>query len=446
METKYRRPNLFFQPPPPHFFNHHCPTYDMYAMPRSPTSSTPTSHSASPLPQGNTEKSVLGALEEKVSRLEQALEAEKARNKKRKRENNDTVKCQGRPLRRIVHCFEPFLSLIAEADRCLHPDSDSGDDECDGLNDDKRVQLERQRNCNYLAYKWLTRFRPHITDLMARREINGYLSYIAQLQQGANAARADDNSRMIEEVPKWLNKMYSLDGHEALVASHRDNRSLQHDICGMLLTPIDVDWDDTHVRQQIREGRNKDVQGNFFLCCLYPLNKFDPAHLEKNFLKGELLLLTYTAVFITPGVEAEDHLSNDDDDNDSEGRLQKRRKVHKARNNSVSALCGLDGNITGPAIAYSAVMLAFNLTDQSTWAEEHAGIDFVKFYNFLVDYFEAPRTERQKARASSLLHWWNRLVPIAPEDNDPVLTVGQMHLSRLPTKRFLQLRDILQEA
>ncbi|KAJ3575444.1 hypothetical protein NP233_g1096 [Leucocoprinus birnbaumii] len=373
----------------------------MHAMPRPRTSSTSPSHSpsSSPPPQGNTEKPTLEALEEKVSRLERALEAEKARNKKRKRKSDDTVKCQGRPLQHIIHCFELFLSLIAEADHRLHPDPDSGDEEYDGLDDNDKLQLERQRNRNYLAYKRLTRFRPHITDLMARREIAGYLSYIAQLQHGANAARADDNSPSME--------------HEALVASHCDNRGLQHDVCGMLLTPIDVDWDDTHVRRQICEGSNKDVRGNFFLRCLYPRNRFDPAHLEKNFLKGELLVLTYTAIFITPGVEAEDQLSNNDnDEGDDEGRPQKRRKVHKAQSNSVSALCGLDGNITGPAIAYSAVMLAFNLTDRSTWAEEHVGIDFVKLYNFLVDYFEAPRTERQKARASSLLRWWNsRIYP-----------------------------------
>ena len=52
--------------------------------------------------------------------------------------------------------------------------------------------------------------------------------------------------------------------------------------------------------------------------------------------------------------------------------------------------------------------LVFNLTDAVQWAESYNGFSFVEFYNFIVDYFEAPSDNASKARVLDLVSWWNR--------------------------------------
>ncbi len=93
-----------------------------------------------------------------------------------------------------------------------------------------------------------------------------------------------------------------------LASNSRENRGLQHDVCGGLLTPIMFDWSDPEcvtyayifiiphgsyirVRAGIRgskEGFN--ISTNFYLTCLYPRDQFDVKRVEKNFLRSKLLV------------------------------------------------------------------------------------------------------------------------------------------------------------
>lgn len=85
----------------------------------------------------------------------------------------------------------------------------------------------------------------------------------------------------------------------------------------------------------------------------------------------------------------------------------------------------MEGRVTARSIAYAATLvtipifhlyspanfrlsqLALNLTDVSQWVEVYNGFSFQAFYYFIVDYFEDTPDLASKARADSLLKWWN---------------------------------------
>ncbi|KAL1749846.1 hypothetical protein FB107DRAFT_280241 [Schizophyllum commune] len=81
----------------------------------------------------------------------------------------------------------------------------------------------------------------------------------------------------------------------------------------------------------------------------------------------------------------------------------------------IATLLHMNGEITPRAIAYAAVLLHFNLTNASQWAEERFGVSYPALYNFIIDYFEGfdPSTEEgqlAKVQCDALLHWYNERV------------------------------------
>ncbi|KAJ3560012.1 hypothetical protein NP233_g11106 [Leucocoprinus birnbaumii] len=181
----------------------------------------------------------------------------------------------------------------------------------------------------------------------------------SKLQDGANSARSDDISRIRANLASWLNKRC---GSDPLDPEDRVNRGLQHDVCGKLLCPIDFNWDDLDIRAAIRNGTSaSNINDSFFLRCLYQNDTGNPEDLQHGFLRNILL-----------------------------------RKMN--------------GKVTGRSIAYTAVILVFNLTDAVQWTECHNGFDFRAFYEFIVDYFEDPRDNSSRQRVKALLQFWNRSV------------------------------------
>ncbi|KAJ3560758.1 hypothetical protein NP233_g10627 [Leucocoprinus birnbaumii] len=166
-----------------------------------------------------------------------------------------TTRTLGRAIRWLVSCFESISSLTAEADRRVIAAAE-------GIVDpppitDEDVELATARNRTFTGYQLLIEVAPQIPDLMKKPNSNELKSYIKRLQAGANSGRTDNNSRLKWEVAKWINDAYKLGPAERLSTEDRDNRGFQHDICGELLAPIDIDWNDLTVREDIRNGTSE---------------------------------------------------------------------------------------------------------------------------------------------------------------------------------------------
>ncbi|KAJ3555095.1 hypothetical protein NP233_g12288 [Leucocoprinus birnbaumii] len=315
-----------------------------------------------------------------------------------------TTRTLGRAIRRLVSCFESISSLTAEADRRVIAAAE-------GIVDpppitDEDVELATARNRTFTGYQLLIEVAPQIPDLMKKPNSNELKSYIKRLQAGANSGRTDDNSRLKWEVAKWINDAYKLGPAERLSTEDRDNRGFQHDICGELLAPIDIDWNDLTVREDIRNGTSEvNPNDSYFLRCLYHNGQGDPNNVEEGFLRSHWLLLVFHAIFLSPSVDEDQYR-----DEELDGPPQKKRKISAKARSNVSTILNMNGKITGRVIAYVAVLFVFNLHDISTWRECHNGFSFDEFYNFIVDFFEDTPDAQSKARVRSLLNWWNRKI------------------------------------
>ncbi|KAJ3560614.1 hypothetical protein NP233_g10720 [Leucocoprinus birnbaumii] len=91
----------------------------------------------------------------------------------------------------------------------------------------------------------------------------------------------------------------------------------------------------------------------------------------------------------------------------------------------------MNGKVTGRSIAYTAVILVFNLTDAVQWTECHNGFDFRAFYEFLVDYFEEPQDASSRRHVNALLQYWNKSVfPNRVTGGDTRASTRRMALQR----------------
>jgi hypothetical protein len=94
----------------------------------------------------------------------------------------------------------------------------------------------------------------------------------------------------------------------------------------------------------------------------------------------------------------------------------------------------MNGKVTGRSLAYIAILVRaltprstelisiqehFSLTNATSWANQYYGISYPQMYNFIVDYFEAPRAgTAAKQRADKLLEWWNKCVVLLYADSN----------------------------
>ncbi|KAF8146031.1 hypothetical protein K438DRAFT_1991200 [Mycena galopus ATCC 62051] len=71
----------------------------------------------------------------------------------------------------------------------------------------------------------------------------------------------------------------------------------------------------------------------------------------------------------------------------------------------------MNGKVTPRSVAYIAVLLHMALTNADRWTTQSYGFSYPQMYNFIVDYFEAPREGTpQKEHVDKLLAWWNHQV------------------------------------
>jgi hypothetical protein len=70
-------------------------------------------------------------------------------------------------------------------------------------------------------------------------------AWLKTLQKGADNARAEDTHKISAFVATALNTLTGCLKPDPVIDSEsRENRGLKHDLCGLLLCPVELDWDD----------------------------------------------------------------------------------------------------------------------------------------------------------------------------------------------------------
>ncbi|THV00286.1 hypothetical protein K435DRAFT_461970 [Dendrothele bispora CBS 962.96] len=324
----------------------------------------------------------------------------------------------GRRIRRTIALFSTVQTLVKESDRrAMEKGDENGrfklEDDEDTSDDNQREKLWRERELKRTHDRLLTGynllcetvpgFRKMIQSDVEAAELTKYYS---ELDLGANGARVNDVNNIRGKVAEWLN-CRRVPPRPPLKGNTRVGRGFRNPATGRLLCPIDLDWDNAQTRADIQQRKVSIKRSQFFFCIrgLYLNEVGDPNDMEKGFLKGDLLVKTFRAIF-TAG-SPNDEIGGDLD----EERPTKRRKSTCKNNAQLINMTA----VTPRAIAYAAVMLRFALSEVEKWGMDHS-FNYEAFWNAIVDYFEEvePGSDEED-QIRKLLDWWNQ--KIFPGDN-----------------------------
>ncbi|KAK7470278.1 hypothetical protein VKT23_001710 [Stygiomarasmius scandens] len=356
-------------------------------------------------------------------------ELEKVQGKGRSR--GKTNRTLGRGIRKVAALFNTIPALVAESDRRAL--DDEGEDQYeseldeDTLTDNQKNERQQKRDLRRVQDRKFQGFQLLCETVPGFRKmidsdvpVSELLKYYSDLEQGANAARNDDVNNAKEEIVDWLNARPN-PPHPPLARKTRVGRGFRNLVTGRLLCPIDLDWNDAQTRADIQRRKLSVNKTEYFFCirALYHREVGDPNDVEGGFLKGELLVKMFKLVFTsassndevsTNGFE-DSEIDNDNDDCD-EPPAKRRRPTRK----NVAQLLNMT-SVTPRAIAYTAVMLRFALSDAKSWGSDRS-FNYEGFYNAIVDYFEdvKPDSDEQQS-VKELLEWWNRKIFPDCDDN-----------------------------
>ncbi|KAF5323644.1 hypothetical protein D9758_017074 [Tetrapyrgos nigripes] len=379
---------------------------------------------SSPTPEQEKEHSLKRTLE--------ALQQENAELKSGGKKKPLTNKTFGRPIKKVVDLFEPITAIVDERDRRAIESDEETDEELeideDELNDEekeariKKAILERDQDRLYggfvLLCKHVHGFRKIIDEWTDPCALRGYYN---ELERGAKNARGEDIHEAKEKVADWLN-MRSSPPSPLLDRTTRLGHGFTNHTTGLLLCPIEFNWNNSKIRDEIRSSvksvvNDENLRLPFSIRCLYLDERAEVDKAEKGYLQGPLLINMYKLIFTS--LTTDTHSSNkrivvdsSDEEVDSTAAPEpaaKRLKVgRRSTKKTVAQLLDMK-NVTPRTIAYSAVMLRFALSDALSWDSDQT-FDYHAFYNSIVDYFEEalakPGSEEER-HIKKLLRWWD---------------------------------------
>ncbi|KAJ7115736.1 hypothetical protein C8R44DRAFT_880154 [Mycena epipterygia] len=358
----------------------------------------------------------------------------------RKRKRDDlapSLSSQGRGLRKLAALFGEFSTIVVEAEAYAeNPFEEYDIDETridlspeeEKYLDDKRRRVSSvaflsraDMSCdsaerNYEAYLQIHRQIPSLKSQAAMlAETNELVPFLTSIQKGANDARSEDFRRVTASMGNWINQDHDLpelqvfdhsplteqidkDGERILIkqrgpllTSDRSTRGVQDDICDGLL-----------VRRAIRDG-TKPLGLSYFSRIFYRGFQGDPDKVEEGFLKSRYLVKSYKVVFTAP--------SSADKVDDENNPPAKRLRPGKAIRKPVADLLGMNGKVSPRSLGYIGILVYASLTSNSSWSSEYCKVSLPQMYEFIVDFFEAPKVgTNARARADALLTWWNKQI------------------------------------
>ncbi|KAJ6540164.1 hypothetical protein DFH09DRAFT_1368566 [Mycena vulgaris] len=357
------------------------------------------------------------------------LRANLEREKKRKRDEPSTsVQGLGRGIRKLAALFGEIPHIMAEAQAYEREpfDEDHGIDEyAEDVTEEELQYLDQKRRQVTFS---IERLIPNLTRKIGKMEPTETSDYFTLIQKGANDARSDDLRRVTRFLANCLNEdrdkpelavfdhsplieVTNEEGESMMVKgkapflhpSDRSTRGIQHDLTGAMISTTDVDWDDASTREKLRSGAI-DLGGNYFVRVFYERFSGDPNKVEVGFLKSRYLVRSYKAVFTAPA-------SAEKDDGDENTRPSKKAKATATPRKAVCEILGMNGKVTPRSIAYVAILVYFAFTNAGNWTTEYYGVSFPQMYDFIVDFFEAPKAGTgARKRADDLLTWWNKKI------------------------------------
>ncbi|KAK6971733.1 hypothetical protein R3P38DRAFT_2586681, partial [Favolaschia claudopus] len=224
------------------------------------------------------------------------------------------------------------------------------------------------------------------------------------LQDGSKSAHAADISSIKTGLSRW-NAHWTPPYSPVL----KHEMGFRHPECGKWLCPIDLDWDDAQVAQDLRSGKKVALPEDYHRG-LYFGEDPDPNDLMTGFLRGEQILRGYNSIFISPSTA----LSESGTD--------------KSTGKGIAAHHGIS-TATLESVIYVAHILHFCLSSQATFqAKGGNGLFSYRRYfkNIQVSVRQWPEEEQE-----NLLTWWNEYVFCFFVFPSLILFLGKCSLARM---------------
>ncbi|KAJ2936109.1 hypothetical protein H1R20_g988, partial [Candolleomyces eurysporus] len=221
-------------------------------------------------------------------------------------------------------------------------------------------------------------------------------AWLKTLQRGAENARAEDTYKVsVVCVPQSVNSFTGDRRPNPPLNESRENRGLKHDVCGFLLCPVELDWDDPEVCGHVR-----DYEAGFELGptarALYSDYTGNPKNIDAGYLKSKLLVKTYKFIFTSPSSAKSVAVEGSDDENLEPPSTRRRTSQSSSSRRSVrkdiATTLNMNNKVTPRSIAYAAVQVRIPLYSGPAP---------------IIDYFEDNDDAELERNARELLKWWN---------------------------------------
>ncbi|KAG2127603.1 uncharacterized protein EDB93DRAFT_1256962 [Suillus bovinus] len=316
-----------------------------------------------------------GSVEERQAEAShnQALLALESWHTAKERQTNYYV-AQGRAIRHVVTLFDSLEDLVAENDQRYDVEEDA-----ENTTDQNHLQI---------GYMTFTNTMQWFFEKAMEMEYEEYAQMLKMLQQGANAARGDDTSKLKVLVSEWVNCEFKPD--PLVDPDDKHSHGFTNDACGRLLCPSELDWNNPTVKAGIRDHADGYIVTDlFFPAFVYEKYTVKPDDLEEGLFKGKILIQAYKAVFTSPS-SAKDVNGDGDGVNIIQNNQCARKSFNglKVKKHIVQIINMV--KVTPQSIAYIVCQVRFALSSITSWQSVDGDFDYVQFWQTVVDFFERP--------------------------------------------------------
>ncbi|KAG2131635.1 hypothetical protein DEU56DRAFT_711745, partial [Suillus clintonianus] len=197
------------------------------------------------------------------------------------------------------------------------------------------------------------------------------------LRQGADAARADDTSKLKSLVADWINRELKPD--PPVNSEDKYYRGFINDACGKLLCPTELDWNSPTVRAGIRDRADGYIVTEMsWPAFTYEKYAADLDDLEKGLFKSTLLLQAFKAIFTSPSSAREVAGDGDAANVIEANRRAKQDHPGKKVKTHVAQIIKMH-TVTPRSIAYVSCQLRFALSSVTSWRSVDGDFDYILF-------------------------------------------------------------------
>ncbi|KAH6876954.1 hypothetical protein BKA70DRAFT_1378496 [Coprinopsis sp. MPI-PUGE-AT-0042] len=254
----------------------------------------------------------------------------------------------------------------------------------------RTIQLELRRiteddlgECELKEHKIYTRLLA-LSPTLEERLCTGSEQELFHITKGASSARSDDTKSLKSVIVDWITPPNGV-LLPPLQRNIKTDRGFYHDQTGELLCPVDLDWADPKVREQLRSG-DLTPTGDQWPRFLYQNYAYNLEDAWEGLFRSGLLVSAFKHVFTSPS--------------------SVNSKEPRATRSCNARLHGMQ-SVTVASIAYIAAQVRFGLSSSPVFSRTDQVTDSESFYAYIITLLEDPEEQDE---VQPLLEWWDRQV------------------------------------